>query len=104
MQIYVPWNQHERTPGRYDFEGDLDVAHFLALASKVGLWVNIRPGPYICAEGDAGGIPWWFISTKVTGPAVSAPSMANSSASIEFPALKTALLNCGACRYLGASI
>ena len=64
LQIYVPWNQHEPTPGTYDFTGNLDVARFLTLAQRVGLWVNIRPGPYICAEWDAGGMPWWLASTK----------------------------------------
>lgn len=30
---------------------------FLQLAARLGLWVVLRPGPYICAEWDLGGLP-----------------------------------------------
>ncbi|MEQ2252341.1 Beta-galactosidase, partial [Ilyodon furcidens] len=52
IQTYVPWNYHEESPGQYDFSGDRDVQYFLKLAQEIGLFVILRPGPYICAEWD----------------------------------------------------
>ena len=48
---------HEPKPGTYDFTGILDVKKFIKTAEKLGLNVIIRPGPYICAEWDNGGLP-----------------------------------------------
>jgi beta-galactosidase len=60
VSTYVFWNYHERTPGEIDFEGQRDVAHFVRLAQREGLDVVLRPGPYVCAEWDFGGLPWWL--------------------------------------------
>ena len=30
------------------------------------MWVFIRPGPYVCAEWDAGGHPWWLLAKDVS--------------------------------------
>ena len=62
---YMPWNLHEPRPGQFDFTGDggmLDVAAFVRLAQGVGLHVILRPGPYICAEWDFGGLPGWLLA------------------------------------------
>uniref|UniRef100_A0A803YBQ2 Beta-galactosidase n=1 Tax=Meleagris gallopavo TaxID=9103 RepID=A0A803YBQ2_MELGA len=59
--VYVPWNYHEPQPGVYDFTGDRDVEAFLDLAAELGLLVILRPGPYICAEWDMGGLPAWLL-------------------------------------------
>lgn len=62
---YMPWNLHEPKPGCFDFEGDggmLDVARFVKLAHSLGLLVILRPGPYICAEWDFGGLPGWLLA------------------------------------------
>jgi beta-galactosidase len=62
---YMPWNLHEPRPGQFDFEGDgemLDVAAFVRLAQEIGLYVILRPGPYICAEWDFGGLPAWLLA------------------------------------------
>nr|XP_057937143.1 beta-galactosidase [Doryrhamphus excisus]XP_057937151.1 beta-galactosidase [Doryrhamphus excisus]XP_057937159.1 beta-galactosidase [Doryrhamphus excisus] len=64
IQTYIPWNFHEESPGRYSFSGDRDVEHFLQLAQDVGLLVILRPGPYICAEWDMGGLPAWLLQKK----------------------------------------
>ena len=61
MCAYVFWNAHEQQEGVYDFEGDRDLARFVALCQKHGLWVILRPGPYSCAEWEMGGIPWWLL-------------------------------------------
>uniref|UniRef100_A0A8C3DJ03 Galactosidase beta 1 like n=1 Tax=Corvus moneduloides TaxID=1196302 RepID=A0A8C3DJ03_CORMO len=58
---YVPWNYHEMLPGVYDFTGNRDVEAFLDLTAELGLLVILRPGPYICAEWEMGGLPAWLL-------------------------------------------
>ncbi|XP_058695275.1 beta-galactosidase-1-like protein isoform X4 [Poecile atricapillus] len=61
VQVYVPWNYHEILPGVYDFTGNRDVEAFLDLTAELGLLVILRPGPYICAEWEMGGLPAWLL-------------------------------------------
>ncbi|NXE46563.1 BGAL galactosidase, partial [Casuarius casuarius] len=61
VQVYIPWNYHEPLPGLYDFAGDRDVEAFLDLTAELGLLVILRPGPYICAEWEMGGLPAWLL-------------------------------------------
>lgn len=57
-EVYVPWNHHETAPGRFDFTtGRRDLVGFLRLCQEAGLDVLLRPGPYICAEYEGGGLP-----------------------------------------------
>ena len=62
--IYIFWNIHEQQEGRFDFTGNNDVAEFCRLAQKNGLYVIVRPGPYVCAEWEMGGLPWWLLKKK----------------------------------------
>ncbi|KAM7380624.1 hypothetical protein PAMP_003905 [Pampus punctatissimus] len=62
IQVYVPWNFHETVQGVYNFTGDHDLEHFLDLANQTGLLVILRPGPYICAEWEMGGLPAWLLN------------------------------------------
>lgn len=62
--IYIFWNFHEREPGKFDFSGNGDIAKFCRLAQKHGLYVIVRPGPYVCAEWEMGGLPWWLLKKK----------------------------------------
>nr|XP_020647700.1 beta-galactosidase-1-like protein isoform X3 [Pogona vitticeps] len=62
VQIYVPWNYHEPLPGVYNFAGDRDLEGFLDLVANLGLLVILRPGPYICAEWEMGGLPFWLLT------------------------------------------
>nr|XP_020030759.1 beta-galactosidase isoform X2 [Castor canadensis] len=64
IQTYVAWNFHEPQPGHYEFSGDHDVEYFIQLAHNLGLLVILRPGPYICAEWDMGGLPAWLLEKK----------------------------------------
>ncbi|XP_040003394.1 beta-galactosidase isoform X2 [Xiphias gladius] len=64
IQTYIPWNYHEESQGYYNFIGDRDVKYFLELAQDIGLLVILRPGPYICAEWDMGGLPAWLLKEK----------------------------------------
>ncbi len=63
ITVYVFWNLHEATPGTYDFSGQNDVAEFLREAQEEGLYVVLRPGPYVCAEWDLGGYPAWLLKS-----------------------------------------
>ncbi|XP_054868376.1 beta-galactosidase-1-like protein 2 isoform X2 [Amphiprion ocellaris] len=61
LTTYVPWNLHEPEQGVFNFEGDLDLEAYLRLAANLGLWVILRPGPYICSEWELGGLPSWLL-------------------------------------------
>ena len=58
------WNIHEQEEGKFDFTGNNDVAEFIRLAQENGLYVIVRPGPYVCAEWEMGGLPWWLLKKK----------------------------------------
>jgi beta-galactosidase len=60
---YAFWNLHEPREGQFDFSSGRDVAEFCRLAQQEGLKVIVRPGPYVCAEWDMGGLPWWLLKT-----------------------------------------
>lgn len=62
--LYVFWNIHEQQKGKFDFTGNNDVAEFCRLAQRNGLYVIVRPGPYVCAEWEMGGLPWWLLKKK----------------------------------------
>lgn len=62
--LYIFWNLHEQEEGKYDFSGNKDVAEFCRLAQKHGMYVIVRPGPYVCAEWEMGGLPWWLLKKQ----------------------------------------
>jgi beta-galactosidase len=59
---YVFWNLHEERRGEWDFAGDKDVAEFVKVCGEEGMKVIVRPGPYVCAEWDLGGLPAWLLA------------------------------------------
>lgn len=61
VETYVPWNMHEQQQGQFSFEGILDLVKYIKLAQEIGLWVILRPSPYICAEWEFGGLPAWLL-------------------------------------------
>lgn len=61
---YVFWNIHEPQKGKYDFSGNNDIAAFVKIAQEEGLWVVLRPSPYVCAEWEFGGYPYWLQNEK----------------------------------------
>ena len=61
ITTYVFWNVHEPRPGVYDFSGQNDIAEFIREAQSEGLYVILRPGPYVCAEWEWGGYPSWLL-------------------------------------------
>ena len=60
IQFVIPWNIHEPFHGKFDFNGNNDINAFIELAEQEDLFVLLRPGPYICAEHNGGGLPYWL--------------------------------------------
>jgi beta-galactosidase len=58
---YLFWNAHEKEQGKWDFSGNLDFVEFIKQAQEEGLWVIVRPGPYVCGEWEFGGFPGWLL-------------------------------------------
>lgn len=61
---YVFWNLHEPQKGKFDFSGNNDIAEFVKIAREEGLYVILRPSPYVCAEWEFGGYPYWLQNEK----------------------------------------
>ncbi|HXB96379.1 MAG TPA: beta-galactosidase family protein, partial [Puia sp.] len=62
IAVYVFWNYHEAARGSWDFRsGNHDIAAFIRLCQAEGMWVLLRPGPYVCGEWDWGGLPPWLL-------------------------------------------
>lgn len=65
VTTYVFWNYHETAPGVWDWEtGNHNLRAFIKAAADEGLMVILRPGPYVCAEWEFGGYPWWLVKTE----------------------------------------
>ncbi|GAA4836848.1 glycoside hydrolase family 35 protein [Kitasatospora terrestris] len=62
VETYVPWNLHQPRPDVFRLDAGLDLPAFLDLAAAEGLHVLLRPGPYICAEWEGGGLPSWLLT------------------------------------------
>ena len=60
VATYVFWTWHETEPGKWDFEGDKNLAEYIKIAGEEDMMVILRPGPYVCAEWEFGGYPWWL--------------------------------------------
>ncbi|MDE7477227.1 MAG: beta-galactosidase, partial [Lachnospiraceae bacterium] len=61
VETYIAWNVHEPKKGIYDFSGRNDFVEFVKTAQELGLYVILRPSPYICAEWEFGGLPAWLL-------------------------------------------
>lgn len=64
LETYIPWNLHEPKEGEFSFEGIADIERFIGIADELGLYVIIRPSPYICAEWEFGGLPSWLLAEE----------------------------------------
>ena len=62
--LYVFWNAHEPHPDQFDFTGQNDLREFIKLCADNDMKVILRPGPYVCAEWEMGGLPWWLLKKK----------------------------------------
>ncbi|KAL1433062.1 hypothetical protein MTO96_002034 [Rhipicephalus appendiculatus] len=61
IDTFVEWSSHEPEEGRFDFRGQRDLVAFLEMAHNLSLMVTLRPGPYIGAGRDMGGLPYWLL-------------------------------------------
>ena len=73
IETYVPWNEHSPEPGSFVADGGLDLGRFLDLVAASGMQAIVRPGPYICAEWDNGGLPAWLFTDPTVGVRSSEP-------------------------------
>lgn len=64
VETYIAWNVHEPAKGIYDFSGRNDLVKFVKTAQELGLYVILRPSPYICAEWEFGGLPAWLLQEE----------------------------------------
>jgi beta-galactosidase len=61
VSVYIFWNQLEPAEGNFNFRGRNNIRQFVQLCQSNGLWVILRPGPYVCAETEFGGFPAWLL-------------------------------------------
>jgi len=62
IAAYIFWNYHEEKENVFDFKtGNRDIAEFIKICQQEGMWVLLRPGPYVCAEWDFGGLPPYLL-------------------------------------------
>lgn len=64
VETYIPWNFHEPAKGQFIWDGMRDICHFMELAKELGLYIIVRPSPYICSEWEMGGLPAWLLKDK----------------------------------------
>ncbi len=68
VETYIPWNITEPKKGEFCFDGICDFEKFFDIAQKLGLYVIVRPSPYICAEWELGGLPSWLFTIPGFAP------------------------------------
>ena len=74
IETYVPWNEHSPVPGSFLADGGLDLGAFPGPGGRCrGMHAIVRPGPYICAEWDNGGLPAWLFTDPTVGVRSSEP-------------------------------
>jgi len=62
IAAYFFWNYHEVKEDVFDFKtGNRNIAAFIRICQQEGMWVIVRPGPYVCAEWDFGGLPTYLL-------------------------------------------
>lgn len=81
VTTYVEWSLHNPREDVFDFTGIADLELFIRLAAQEDLLVKLRPGPYICAERDMGGLPYWLLH-KYPGIQLRTYDLSKSSESV----------------------
>ncbi len=64
VETYIPWNFHEPEKGEFIWDGMHDICRFIETAQKLGLYIILRPSPYICSEWEFGGLPAWLLKDR----------------------------------------
>ena len=73
IETYVAWNFHSSRPGEFRTDGARDLGRFLDLVAAEGMHAIVRPGPYVCAEWDNGGLPAWLFAEPGVGVRTAEP-------------------------------
>ena len=71
VETYIPWNFHEPKKGEFLWDGMHNVFRFIEIAQELGLYVIVRPAPFICAEWEWGGLPAWLLAEEGLRPRCS---------------------------------
>jgi len=62
ISAYIFWNFHETEEGVFDFTNDNhNLSQFIKTVQDEDMWLILRPGPYVCAEWELGGIPPYLL-------------------------------------------
>jgi beta-galactosidase len=62
ISVYIFWNYHEPEEGIFDFASDNhNLGEFFRMVQEEEMWLIVRPGPYVCAEWELGGIPPYLL-------------------------------------------
>lgn len=64
VETYIPWNFHEIHKGEFLWDGMHDICRFIEIANELGLYMIVRPSPYICSEWEFGGLPAWLLKDR----------------------------------------
>ena len=80
IETYVFWNVHEPQAEQFRFDGDHDLRHFVELIADEGMWCILRPGPYVCAEWDFGGLPAWLLEHEDLALRQASPAFLQATA------------------------
>ena len=65
ISTYIFWNMHQPEPEIFDFENNNNIKEFITIAKSENLFVIFRPSPYVCAEWEFGGYPYWLLSKNI---------------------------------------
>ena len=61
VETSIAWNCHQKNEDAFDFSDNNNIEEFLDIAAELGLYAIVKPGPYICADWEFGGFPWWLL-------------------------------------------
>lgn len=66
IATYVFWIMHEEEEGKFDWQGDKDLRHFIELCAANQMKVIVRIGPFCHGEIRNGGLPDWLLGRPLS--------------------------------------
>lgn len=64
IETPIIWARHEPRQGQFDFTAENDLRSFVQLVGQAGMYCILRPGPYVGAGWDLGGLPPWLLNNE----------------------------------------
>ncbi len=61
IETPIFWGAVEPRPGQFDFSGGNDIKKFVEAVGVAGMHCILRPGPFVGAGWDLGGLPAWLL-------------------------------------------